>query len=177
MLEFDCGTVPVVDDVGRLVGLNTDRDICAEVYTEGQPLSARSVDARMIAEEFVHVPVLLFLAVVATVLVLSVVASLLTGSRRGHSRCTSSSEPRREKGFFQALGRDAVSRLPELTWVAPRLVEYGVHANADSFVEFLPDFGERPGHLLQVLHPFEVAGDDSTTIGKNVREHGNLALA
>ena len=83
MLESDCGTVPVVDDVGRLVGVNTDRVICAEVYTEGQPLSARSVDARMIAEEFVHVPVFVSLAVVAGVLLLSVMASLLTSSRRG----------------------------------------------------------------------------------------------
>jgi tellurite resistance protein TerC len=39
------------------------------------------IGAKMVSEEFVHVPVLVSLGVVSGVLVLSVVASLMTGSR------------------------------------------------------------------------------------------------
>lgn len=33
MWECDCGAVPVLDDVGKLVGMITDRDICIAVAT------------------------------------------------------------------------------------------------------------------------------------------------
>ncbi len=38
MWEFDCGVIPVVDDVGRAVGIVTDRDICMAAYTQGKAL-------------------------------------------------------------------------------------------------------------------------------------------
>jgi CBS domain-containing protein len=38
MWEFDCGTIPVVDDDGRLVGMITDRDICMGSLMQGKPL-------------------------------------------------------------------------------------------------------------------------------------------
>jgi predicted transcriptional regulator len=38
MWENDCGSVPVVDSDGRVVGMITDRDICMAAYTHGQPL-------------------------------------------------------------------------------------------------------------------------------------------
>ncbi len=47
MWELDCGSVPVVDDSGNLVGMITDRDICMAAYTRDQPLSALSVKSTM----------------------------------------------------------------------------------------------------------------------------------
>lgn len=38
MWEHDCGVVPVVDDVGRIAGIVTDRDICMAAYTQGRTL-------------------------------------------------------------------------------------------------------------------------------------------
>ena len=38
MWDHDCGSVPVVDDEGRLSGIITDRDICMAAYTQGVPL-------------------------------------------------------------------------------------------------------------------------------------------
>ena len=38
MWENDCGSVPVVDCDGSVVGMITDRDICMAAYTQGQPL-------------------------------------------------------------------------------------------------------------------------------------------
>jgi CBS domain-containing protein len=39
MWDHDCGTVPVIDGHGRLVGMLTDRDCCMAAYTQGKPLS------------------------------------------------------------------------------------------------------------------------------------------
>ena len=39
MWEFDCGTVPVVNDDGRLTGVVTDRDICMAAYINGKALA------------------------------------------------------------------------------------------------------------------------------------------
>lgn len=38
MKEFDIAAVPVVDPVGRIVGIVTDRDACLAVYAHRQPL-------------------------------------------------------------------------------------------------------------------------------------------
>lgn len=38
MWEFDCGMIPVVDDLGRAVGVVTDRDVCMAAYTQGRAL-------------------------------------------------------------------------------------------------------------------------------------------
>lgn len=39
MWNHGCGSVPVVGDGGRTIGMVTDRDICMAAYTRGQPLS------------------------------------------------------------------------------------------------------------------------------------------
>lgn len=39
MWEHDCGCVPVVDDLSRLVGIITDREVCMGAYTQGRALS------------------------------------------------------------------------------------------------------------------------------------------
>lgn len=38
MWEHDCGSVPIVDQDGRVVGMITDRDICMAAYLRGQRL-------------------------------------------------------------------------------------------------------------------------------------------
>jgi CBS domain-containing protein len=38
MWEHDIGAVAVVDDVGQIVGIVTDRDACMAAYTQSQPL-------------------------------------------------------------------------------------------------------------------------------------------
>ena len=38
--ECDLGSVPLVDDSGRVVGVVTDRDICMAAYMQGLPLNA-----------------------------------------------------------------------------------------------------------------------------------------
>lgn len=43
MWEHDCGSVPVTDDEGHLVGVITDRDICMATYLQGKTLQAISV--------------------------------------------------------------------------------------------------------------------------------------
>jgi predicted transcriptional regulator len=40
MWESDCGTIPVVNEGGRVVGMITDRDICMAAYTQGRVLQA-----------------------------------------------------------------------------------------------------------------------------------------
>jgi CBS domain-containing protein len=47
MWEVDCGSIPVVDDGSRLVGMLTDRDICMAAYTQGLPLSRMGVRSAM----------------------------------------------------------------------------------------------------------------------------------
>jgi CBS domain-containing protein len=39
MWDHDCGSVPIVDENNKLVGLVTDRDICMASYTQGRPLA------------------------------------------------------------------------------------------------------------------------------------------
>jgi predicted transcriptional regulator len=50
MWDHDCGSVPVVDDEGRVVGLVTDRDICMAAHFRGQPLTAIQVGTVMSRE-------------------------------------------------------------------------------------------------------------------------------
>ena len=38
MWEQDCGIVPVVDELSRVVGVITDRDVCIAAYTQGRPI-------------------------------------------------------------------------------------------------------------------------------------------
>jgi CBS domain-containing protein len=40
MWESDCGTIPVVNEGGNVVGMITDRDICMAAYTQGRALHA-----------------------------------------------------------------------------------------------------------------------------------------
>lgn len=37
MLERDCGSVPIVDRVGSVIGIVTDRDICLAAYAQNKP--------------------------------------------------------------------------------------------------------------------------------------------
>jgi CBS domain-containing protein len=50
MWETDCGSVPVVAEDGRLLGIVTDRDICMATYTRGQGPLALSVSSTMSRE-------------------------------------------------------------------------------------------------------------------------------
>jgi CBS domain-containing protein len=43
MWERDCGSLPVVNDDGQIVGMITDRDVCMAAYTRGLVLGAMSV--------------------------------------------------------------------------------------------------------------------------------------
>lgn len=47
MWERDCGSVPVVDGEGRLVGMITDRDLCMAAYTGGGRLCETNVSRAM----------------------------------------------------------------------------------------------------------------------------------
>lgn len=50
--EQDCGCVPVVDAMRKVVGIVTDRDACMAAYTQGKRLDeipVRSVMARVVA--------------------------------------------------------------------------------------------------------------------------------
>lgn len=47
MWERDCGAIPVVDEMGELVGIVTDRDICMAAYTQGKPLQTIPVATAM----------------------------------------------------------------------------------------------------------------------------------
>jgi CBS domain-containing protein len=50
MWEFDCGTVPVVDEAGSVKGMITDRDVCMAAYTKGRRLESIQVRSAMSAE-------------------------------------------------------------------------------------------------------------------------------
>ena len=52
MWENDCGSVLVVDDESRAIGILTDRDICMAAYTRGATLGAVSVSSVMSRELF-----------------------------------------------------------------------------------------------------------------------------
>lgn len=47
MWEHDVGAVPVLDAMGRLVGIVTDRDLCMSAYFAGAPLTAVPVEQGM----------------------------------------------------------------------------------------------------------------------------------
>lgn len=47
MWDHDCGSVPVVDGEGHVIGMITDRDICMAAYTQGGPLRALRVKDAM----------------------------------------------------------------------------------------------------------------------------------
>ena len=47
MWEHDIGALPVVDDMGQLIGMVTDRDACMAAYTQNQPLSTIPVSVAM----------------------------------------------------------------------------------------------------------------------------------
>jgi CBS domain-containing protein len=47
MWERDCGFVPVIDEVGRLQGVVTDRDACMASYTQGRSLLTIPVSSAM----------------------------------------------------------------------------------------------------------------------------------
>ena len=40
MSDGDCGSVPLVDEQGKLVGIVTDRDVCMAAFTQGKPLAS-----------------------------------------------------------------------------------------------------------------------------------------
>jgi CBS domain-containing protein len=52
MWENDCGSVPVVDEKGCVVGMLTDRDICMAAYTRGISLRNGQVSSAMSKELF-----------------------------------------------------------------------------------------------------------------------------
>jgi CBS domain-containing protein len=52
MWENDCGSVPVVNEEGQLVGMITDRDICMAAYTQGSPLHGLQVASTMAKQVF-----------------------------------------------------------------------------------------------------------------------------
>ncbi|MET0385220.1 MAG: CBS domain-containing protein [Polyangiales bacterium] len=39
MWERDCGCVPIVDELSRVIGIITDRDVCMAAYTQGRSLA------------------------------------------------------------------------------------------------------------------------------------------
>jgi CBS domain-containing protein len=47
MWENDCGSVPVVDDEGRLIGMITDRDVCMSSYLSGCSVASLEVSNAM----------------------------------------------------------------------------------------------------------------------------------
>ncbi|MGH9324519.1 MAG: CBS domain-containing protein [Vicinamibacteria bacterium] len=47
MWEQDCGSVPVVDQDGRVVAMITDRDICIAALTQGRPIGEIRVSSAM----------------------------------------------------------------------------------------------------------------------------------
>ena len=50
MWESDCGSAPVLDQNGRVVGMITDRDVCMAAYTQAQLLGRIPVSQAMSAE-------------------------------------------------------------------------------------------------------------------------------
>jgi len=56
MWENDCGSVPVTDSAGRLVGILTDRDICMAAYLQGGPLHTLYVGSAMAPRVFSCMP-------------------------------------------------------------------------------------------------------------------------
>jgi CBS domain-containing protein len=50
MWDHDCGCVPVVDDMGHLQGMITDRDICMAALTQGKRLDEIPIASAMSRE-------------------------------------------------------------------------------------------------------------------------------
>lgn len=50
MWEYDCGSLPVLDQNGRVVGMVTDRDVCMAAYTQGDVLGRIPVSRAMSPE-------------------------------------------------------------------------------------------------------------------------------
>jgi CBS domain-containing protein len=50
MWEFDCGSLPVLDQNGRVIGMITDRDVCMAAYTQAQLLGRIPVSRAMSSE-------------------------------------------------------------------------------------------------------------------------------
>ena len=47
MWEHDCGSLPVVNEQGRVIAMITDRDACMAAYTQGKPLADIPVSTAM----------------------------------------------------------------------------------------------------------------------------------
>lgn len=47
MWEQDCGSVPVVDQDGRVLAMVTDRDLCMAAFTQGRPLEEIRISSAM----------------------------------------------------------------------------------------------------------------------------------
>lgn len=47
MWEVDCGCLPVTDELERIIGVITDRDICMAAYTNGLPIAEIPVSTAM----------------------------------------------------------------------------------------------------------------------------------
>jgi CBS domain-containing protein len=56
MWDHDCGSVPVVDEDERVVGMLTDRDVCMAAFTTDLPLSRASVNNAMSKTVFACAP-------------------------------------------------------------------------------------------------------------------------
>lgn len=54
--DHDCGSLPVTDGEGRLVGMITDRDICMAAYLRGQTLADIAVDQAMARQVYACAP-------------------------------------------------------------------------------------------------------------------------
>jgi CBS domain-containing protein len=52
MWEHDCGSIPVVDGDGKVVGIVTDRDVCMAAYTQGERLCCIPVATAMAKQVF-----------------------------------------------------------------------------------------------------------------------------
>lgn len=52
MWENDCGSVPVLDGEGRVLGMITDRDICMAAYLQGASLNDATVGSAMSKQLF-----------------------------------------------------------------------------------------------------------------------------
>jgi CBS domain-containing protein len=50
MWESDCGSLPVLDQNGRVIGMITDRDVCMAAYTQAQLLGRIPVSRAMSGE-------------------------------------------------------------------------------------------------------------------------------
>jgi CBS domain-containing protein len=50
MWDHDLGSLPVVDDEGRLAGMITDRDVCMAAYTQGRSLAEIATASAMCSQ-------------------------------------------------------------------------------------------------------------------------------